>query len=134
MMFALGAVAVAQTTAPTPPQWEWKDYESQTNDEARYEWLSANVPTSSVSVDQRIAWVEARAEVAEFLGKLDSQKAYFDQMDSDAARVRLTDQSLFKSRKVYIALVKFNDTAFAETVAKQITDVALKNEALSRTY
>ncbi|MCL2646117.1 MAG: hypothetical protein FWD61_03815 [Phycisphaerales bacterium] len=128
----LGSAVTAQTTAPAT--WAWSNYQAITEDNERAVWLETNVPTSSVSVDQRIAWVEARAEVAEFLGKLDSQKAYFDQMDSDAARVRLTDQSLFKYRKACIALVKFNDTAFAETVAKQITDVALKNEALSRTY
>jgi len=135
VMFALGAVAIAQTATPKPPpKWNWAEYQAQTTDEARLVWLTANVPDSQVTPESRIEWVTKKADIAEFLGKIDSQEAYFKQFDADGARAGLRNNPLFQFRKAFLLLQKFNDTTSAEAVALEIRDNKIKLSLMSQIY
>ncbi|MCL2645608.1 MAG: hypothetical protein FWD61_01220 [Phycisphaerales bacterium] len=138
VMFAFGAVVVAQTTAPakedTPKKWSWDGFPADKSVDEQLAWLDANVPNSFADIDTRIDWTLRKAKLMYEFEKISTSKQYLDQLDTDAAKVGVKNTSRLAFEKGLLLTYTFRDYPAAESIAKALQDKTRQKELLRRVY
>ena len=138
VMFAFGAVAVAQTTVSAkeeaPKKWSWNGFPADKSVDEQLAWLDANMPTCFDDAGIRIDWALRKAKLMYEFGRISTSNEYMDLLDADAAKVGVTKSARFGFEKGLLLIYRFRDYKEAETLAKSMKDKETQNTLLKRIY